>query len=257
MKVAVAAARADSSETAGILSTQLGFPLIELPPAHSLSDFTVYDYLLVLQDSKLFLRSTSSSGASDLCVDFADAKLSYRVKSSGKSQNIAKAIGIKGSQRPSVLDATAGLGKDAFLFASMGCEVLLLERSPIVHALLANGLDQREGYSADICAVLDRMQLQCAEFLEFEPDSREIDVIYLDPMFPERRKSAKVKKEMAALQRLLGHQSDGADLLEHGLSLAKKRVVVKRAKLSPILGERKPDIQFGGKSSRFDVYLIN
>ena len=80
------------------------------------------------------------------------------------------------------------------------------------------------------------MDLARGEFLEFEPESPQFDVVYLDPMFPARRKSAKVKKDMAALQELLGHQSDGSELLQHAKSLATKRVVVKRAKTSPHLG---------------------
>jgi 16S rRNA (guanine1516-N2)-methyltransferase len=154
------------------------------------------------------------------------------------------------------LDATAGLGKDAFLIASLGCEVSLLERSAVVHALLADGLARTGYYGEEIGAILGRMKLHFGDLLEFVADSQQFDVVYLDPMFPERRKSAKVKKDMAALQQLLGHQADGAELLDCAKLLAKKRVVVKRAKLSPHLGSGKPDIEFKGSSSRYDVYII-
>ena len=100
------------------------------------------------------------------------------------------------------------------------------------------------------------MNLHFGDLMEFVADSKQFDVVYLDPMFPERRKSAKVKKDMAALQQLLGHQTDGAELLDYAKLLAKKRVVVKRAKLSPHLGPGKPDIVLKGSSSRYDVYLI-
>jgi 16S rRNA (guanine1516-N2)-methyltransferase len=167
-----------------------------------------------------------------------------------------KAIGAKGALRPTVLDGTAGLGKDAFLLASLGCEVLLLERSKIVHALLQDGLSRARNSNVELAAITGRMELLYTDFMKFTASEREFDVVYLDPMFPERKKSAKVKKDMALLQQLLGHESDNAKLLEHARKLAKKRVVVKRAKLSPHISSEKPDIEFKGSSSRFDVYLM-
>ncbi len=126
----------------------------------------------------------------------------------------------------------------------------------MIHALLADGLARTGYYGEEIGAILGRMKLHFGDLLEFVADSQQFDVVYLDPMFPERRKSAKVKKDMAALQQLLGHQADGAELLDCSKLLAKKRVVVKRAKLSPHLGSGKPDIEFKGSSSRYDVYII-
>lgn len=239
------------------LSADLDLPTLELPSSYSPRDVSDFDYLLAYRDSRLMLQATGDAQASKLCVDFSDAKLNYRANSSIRNQNIAKALGLKGGLRPVVLDATAGLGKDAFLMASLGCEVSLLERSALVHALLADGLTRADYYGEEIAAILERMNLHFGDLLEFVADSTQFDVVYLDPMFPERRKSAKVKKDMALLQQLLGHQTDGAQLLDCAKRLAKKRVVVKRAKLSPHLGPDKPDIEFKGSSSRYDVYLIN
>lgn len=255
MKVAVARTGSGSAQRELELSRDLGVPLIELPAPDTARGASDFDYLLVYQDLRLLLQSTKDDQMGELCVDFSDAKLNYRANSSIRNQNIAKALGLKGGQRPTVLDATAGLGKDAFLIASLGCEVSLLERSDLVHALLADGLTRSGYYGAEISAVLGRMNLHFGDLLEFEAGSEKFDVVYLDPMFPERRKSAKVKKDMALLQRLLGHQTDGAELLNAAKLLAKKRVVVKRAKLSPYLGPGKPDIEFKGSSSRYDVYL--
>ncbi|MDA0279176.1 MAG: class I SAM-dependent methyltransferase [Proteobacteria bacterium] len=256
MKVAVVISGSDSAEKEIKLATDLDLPSIELPSSYSPREVTNFDYLLAYNDSKLVLQTTGVANAGELCVDFSDAKLNYRVNSSIRSQNIAKALGIKGSLRPAVLDATAGLGKDAFLMASLGCEVSLLERSAVVHALLADGLARTGYYGEEIDTILRRMKLYFGDLLVFAADSKQFDVVYLDPMFPRRRKSAKVKKDMAALQQLLGHQTDGAELLDCAKLLAKKRVVVKRAKLSPHLGSDKPDIEFKGSSSRYDVYLI-
>lgn len=256
MKVAVVRIGSAVTEQEIRLSTELDLPIVELTSSYSPSEVSDFDYLLAFRDAKLHLLSVSDTKAGELCVDFADTKLNHRANSAIRSQNIAKALGIKGVYRPVVLDATAGLGKDAFLMASLGCKVSLLERSALIHALLADGLNRTGYYGEEIAAILQRMDLHFGDLLEFVADSQQFDVVYLDPMFPERRKSAKVKKEMALLQQLLGHQSDGAELLESAKLLAKKRVVVKRAKLSPQLGSGKPDIQFKGSSSRYDVYLI-
>jgi 16S rRNA (guanine1516-N2)-methyltransferase len=257
VKVAVVRTGSDSAEREIKLSADLDLPTLELPSSYSPRDVSDFDYLLAYRDSRLILQSTGDAQTGELCVDFSDAKLNYRANSSIRNQNIAKALGLKGGQRPVVLDATAGLGKDAFLMASLGCQVSLLERSALVHALLADGLTRSGYYGEEIAAILGRMNLHFGDLLAFVTDPKQFDVVYLDPMFPERRKSAKVKKDMALLQQLLGHQSDGAELLDSAKRLAKKRVVVKRAKLSPHLGSGKPDIEFKGSSSRYDVYLIN
>lgn len=256
MKVAVARTAADSSERATELAAELELPIIEFSATDSPAEVSELDFLLAYRDSRLVLQSLREGQSGELCVDFNDAKLSYRAKSSIRNQNIAKALGIKGGKRPSVLDATAGLGKDAFLMASLGCEVSMLERSVLVHALLADGLNRVSYYGEETAAILQRMELRFGDLLEFEEAARRFDVVYLDPMFPERRKSAKVKKDMALLQQLLGYQTDGAPLLDAARRIARKRVVVKRAKLSPHLGAGKPDIEFKGSSSRYDVYLI-
>ncbi len=255
MKIAVAQTECDQTHRASLLADSLGLPLIEFPQTSGDYSELEYDYFLAYQDSTLGLHSMDSQQAAVLSVDFSDPKLNYRVKSSIKSQNIVKAIGIKGPLIPTVLDGTAGLGKDAFLLASLGCKVTLLERSPIVHALLQDGLARINQYDESTAAVLSSMQLHYGEFTKFGFEAQQFDVVYLDPMFPERRKSAKVKKDMALLQQLLGHQTDDEDLLLHAQKLARRRVVVKRAKLSPPLSSQKPDIRFKGNSSRYDVYL--
>ena len=251
MIVAVARAGLNLAEREIKLSTDLDLPTIELPSSYSPREVSDFDYLLVYRDSRLLLQGTGDTAIGELCVDFSDAKLNRRANSSIRNQNIAKALGLKGGLRPAVLDATAGLGKDAFLMASLGCEVSLLERSVLVHALLRDGLGRAGYYGEEIAAIVLRMKLHFGDLLEFETNSKQFD-----PMFPARRKSAKVKKDMALLQQLLGHQTDGAELLDCAKLLAKKRVVVKRAKLSPPLGPGKPDIEFKGSSSRYDVYLI-
>lgn len=215
---------------------------------------------LVSVEEKLSLKRVGAADSSAVAVDFTAPALNYRVSSAVRQQGLSKAVGVKGSFRPSVLDATAGFGKDAYLLASQGCDVTMLERDPLVFALLKDGL--MRGLASQQSAVVDacrRLALINRDFVELNSDTfsgvGSVDVVYLDPMFPESKKSARVKKDMFALQELLGAANDAEALWSHACAIACRRVVVKRSKSSPTLGNRAPDIQYKGTSSRFDVYL--
>jgi 16S rRNA (guanine1516-N2)-methyltransferase len=88
------------------------------------------------------------------------------------------------------------------------------------------------------------------------PEAERPDIIYLDPMFPSRDKSASVKKEMVILQNLLEKDLDAATLFTAALACSRRRVVVKRPRLAPALSLQKPNYTLQGKSSRFDIYLV-
>lgn len=204
-------------------------------------------------------------------VDFCSGKTEHRRRFGGGSgQLIAKAVGVKSGWRPRVLDATAGLGGDSFVLATLGCPVLMLERSPVVQQLLSEGLQRAHEYCRTIVEPEDRFELAevlghmellfddsvsyLAALAQVSDDKRP-DVVYLDPMFPERKKAAEVKKEMQAFHSIVGADTDSAQLLDLGLGACQKRVVVKRPKKSDFLDDREPDYQVDGKSSRYDVYL--
>ena len=214
---------------------------------------------LVQQNSHLALRQLDEPKVGAVKVDFASDALTFRrLHGGGKKEAIARAIGLKGQDSLNVLDATAGLGRDAFVLASLGCKVDMIERSPVVAALLQDGLE-RAACDGDLSVWLpDKMKLfhgvateLLADWLHGKPD-----VVYLDPMFPHRKKNAAVKKEMRIFQQLLGPDQDADLLLEPALALAKKRVVVKRPSGAPFLAGKKPQIEMLGKANRFDVYLI-
>ena len=152
---------------------------------------------------------------------------------------------------------TAGLGRDAFVLASLGCAVTLVERSPVVHALLHDGLERaRCCDDAAVREIVSRMRLVHADSREWLAlQGRAFDVIYLDPMFPERRKSALVRKEMRIFQELVGEDQDAAALLEPTRAHCRSRVVVKRPSRAPFLGGCSPSWSVNGKSTRFDIYL--
>ena len=239
-----------------ILATQLSVPL--LPPALAPQDFC--QFLLFYQDARLCLRSTAEGASGAVCVDFDNNSLQYRQRHPAQPEALLKASAIKHGHLTRIFDATAGFGLDAYLFASAGCEVTLCERSLILHAMLTDGI-RRATLSLDerVRQTVARMHLLTGDSLTVmqQPWQERPEVIYLDPMFPERKKkSAKVKKNMALLQLLLHGEEDVPGLLEQALTLAVKRVVVKRPRHAPFLDGRAPGFTLEGKSSRFDVYPI-
>ncbi len=228
-------------------------------------DSTEYSYpsennkhILVLTDNGLELRLTGPKAHGPVLVDFTRGSVRYRREyGGGRKQPLAKAIGLKHGFCPNVLDATAGLGKDAFVLASLGCTVQLVERSPVLAALLQDGLNRAANH-ANTESLIRRMTLVLEDSIDLvhriETEKRP-DVIYLDPMYPTRTKSALVKKEMRMLRAVVGEDMDAPLLLKAAIQKAQKRVVVKRPSRAPVISGNKPSMGIKGKKSRFDVYL--
>ena len=213
-------------------------------------------FQLININDRLSLQLSDDDAPGPVYVDFVHGAVGHRRQfGGGKNQLIAKAIGIKSlKDNLKVLDLTAGLGRDAFLFATLGCDVLMCERSPIIYQLLQDGLRRAEKESWFQTLKLKLIHANAIDYLK-EPHDFVPDVIYIDPMFPEKTKSALVKKEMRVLREVVGDDVDAAALLPLALSVARKRVVVKRGRLAPSLTDQNPSVIFDGKSSRFDVYL--
>lgn len=190
-------------------------------------------------------------------VDFVGGKAGHRRKfGGGKGQDIAKAVGLNKGGTPSVLDATGGLGRDAFVLASLGCQVNMIERSPVIATLLEDGL-RRALRDMDVSPIAERMSLLKGNAIDLMGSSEnKYDVVYLDPMFPHREKSALVKKEMRLFQDLLGDDPDADQLLRPALDIARYRVVVKRPRLAPDLNGQAPTYRLEGKSCRYDIYVL-
>jgi 16S rRNA (guanine1516-N2)-methyltransferase len=191
-------------------------------------------------------------------IDFLSGKVAYRAKhATRRNELLARALNISPREQPLIVDATAGLGRDSFILASLGYDVIMIERSPILHQLLTDAMERAKTDPAT-AAIIARMTLihaDAKEWLVAKNYSRSPDIIYLDPMFPERKKSASVKKEMLTLQELLGKDTDCAMLFEAAMDCAKRRVVVKRPRLAENITARAPDYTLKGNSSRFDIYL--
>ncbi|MGU5716343.1 class I SAM-dependent methyltransferase [Aeromonas taiwanensis] len=215
-------------------------------------------FALVLTESRLELRKLDEPKLGAVYVDFVEGAVAHRRKfGGGRGQSIAKAVGLKSGAMPTVVDATAGLGRDAFVLASLGCKVTLIERSPVVAALLQDGLS-RAALDPEIGPwVRERMQLRQGPAVEtLLALAERPEVIYLDPMFPHKQKSALVKKEMRVFQSLVGADLDADALLPAALRMADKRVVVKRPDYAGWLNEHKPSMAIETKSNRFDVYVM-
>lgn len=212
---------------------------------------------LVLTDKQLELRKLDEPKLGAISVNFVDGRMAHRRKfGGGRGEAIAKAVGIKADHLPTVIDATAGLGRDAFVLASVGCKVLLVERNPIVAALLEDGLARAYADTEIGAFMQERMILATVHNISLlEPEKEYADVVYLDPMYPHKPKSALVKKEMRVFQHLVGADLDSDEFFLPAKALARKRVVVKRPDYAPFLAEQKPDFSQMTKNHRFDVYL--
>ncbi len=212
---------------------------------------------LVLTAERLELRKLDEPKLGAIYVDFVGGTMAHRRRfGGGRGEAVAKAVGVKGSYLPNVVDATAGLGRDAFVLASLGCHVRMLERNPVVAALLDDGL-QRGYRDVEIGGWLqERLTLLHASSLTALADLQpKPEVVYLDPMFPHRQKSALVKKEMRVFQSLVGADDDADGLLAPARALATKRVVVKRPDYAPVLAGIAPQAAIETKSHRFDLYI--
>lgn len=215
-------------------------------------------YALQLGEAGLQLVELGPQAPGPVRVDFVEGAVAHRRQfGGGAGQMIAKAVGIAQGIRPRVLDATAGLGRDAFVLASLGCQVGLIERQPLIGALLEDGL-QRAAADAEVASIVARMRLLQGNAIELMSAWQDgvPQVIYLDPMFPHRDKSALVKKEMRLFRPFVGDDLDAPALLEAALKLASHRVVVKRPRKAPVIEGTKPGYALEGKSSRYDIYPL-
>ena len=185
-----------------------------------------------------------------LIINFLDEKLQYRSSHGALGEMVAKACSAK--LKPTVLDLTAGLGRDSYLLASLGCKVKMVERNPIMFALLNDALKRLKSTSAELD--LELIFADSKTLLASTDENIKADVVYVDPMHPHRTKSALVKKEMRILREVVGEDLDKNDLLKVALRLANKRVVVKWPLKAKLDLDIKPSGSFKGKSTRFDIY---
>jgi len=235
--------------------TAAGLPIV--------SESGTNDWIVMEDQQELFLKRPDGVRQS---VNFTKGKSRHRLNEGDAGAGpLRKALGISQFKKrhqklPDIVDATGGWGQDAWVFASMGCQVSILEKHPVVHLLLANGLATAaiDGETADIAGRITLFQQDSAERLNTHP----ADVVYLDPMYPHRsRKKADSKKGMQFLQALLGATSDteSTALFDAALQTNAERIVVKRPKGAEALST---SVDFNGQTysidspnTRYDIYL--
>ena len=257
------------THAAETVAADLNLPLVRLDKdlTHASSTANSFDlsidYSLYFSTQGLMLISNLQDGGATVRCDFVSGANRHRVNfGGGNGQTIAKAVGVSGKFQPRVLDMTAGWGRDAFLLASLGCHLTLLKRNPIVFKLLEDGLGRAKVAAENdskLSAIIGRMQLLKKDSLEYLDTLKETshpDIIYIDPMFPSRKKSAKVKKDMQALHTLVGVDKDSEKMISKALTKARYRVVVKRPVHAEFLANIKPNYSLEGKSTRFDIFAL-
>ncbi len=214
---------------------------------------------LIADGPSISIQQGGKKAPGPVFVDFVSGASAHRRKyGGGKGQSIAKAVGISSAYKPSILDATAGLGRDAFVLATLGCDVTLIERHPVVYLLLKSGLQCAQG-EAEIADIMTRMRLMQGNSIDLlsrwdSMGQPQPDIVYLDPMFPHSTASAEAKKEMKLFRSLVGADLDEDQLWEQANSIARCRIVVKRPAKAPPLAGKAPSYVLAGKANRFDVY---
>ena len=164
---------------------------------------------------------------------------------------------MKSNKNRNIVDATAGLGYDAFILASLGAKVTLIERSKKMYEILQNGINEATSFGGEIERIINRMDLLFG-------DSKDIlaklspEVVMIDTMYKDRKKTALVKNNMRLVREIVGPDSDYVELLKVALNCAKNRVVMKQPRYAdPIKEIRKCSHQILGKTIRYDIFMTN
>lgn len=186
-----------------------------------------------------------------LHVNFDCPSLLFRIKRARhQGDPLLKALALKPNQYRKIVDATAGLGQDSFLLAALGHTVTLIERDERIYYLLQDGLKRAQHHEA----VISRMSLHLGQAEDLLDTLKPVSHIYLDPMFPAKKKSALSNQSMEILKQLLD-LDDQPNLLLKAKTIASERIVVKRPKHAPFLGNMTPSFSHQYRSCRFDIYL--
>ena len=184
-----------------------------------------------------------------LKCSFIEGPILHRLKyGRGRGQNLAKAVGMKFNKNRNIIDATAGLGYDSFILASIGAKVTLIERSQKMYELLQNGIDEGMSFGGEIEKIINRMELVFGDSKDILPKLTP-EVIMIDTMYKDRKKTALVKNNMRLVREIVGPDSDYVELLKVALNSAKNRVVLKQPRYAePIKEIRKCSHQILGKT---------
>lgn len=235
------------------IATQLALPLVKEFPQDGDAD----QLILAVTDDRIEVRETAAKRPISVSADFLAATYERRLNSKSKRREpLLRAIDPH-QTKPYVIDATAGWGHDAMVMAAHGCRLLAIERSPVMAILVRDGIRRAlEKRDRKLFEIIEQIEWRCDDslmVLKSLAEKQRPDVVYIDPMFPDRRRQVAVKKELHIARLLVGDDSDAGDLLLVARQAAQSRVVVKRhRRAAPIA----PDVHhhYLSKLARFDVY---
>ncbi len=212
------------------------------------------EVLLQIDDTQLTLSGDINGQKCNFSHSFTTPILHKRA--SQKKQSLIKACSNKQKTIRSVIDLTAGWGKDGFILAAQGLQVTMIEQNTLIFNCLNYLLNiARKESNEDLFNRLTIHNQNGVDYLLTKTDTA-ADCLYIDPMFSPHKSSARPAKDLQILQLLTANQSID-ELFTLAIKNAGKRVVVKRSLHAPTLNEIKPDIVYRGKTVRFDVYLKN
>lgn len=245
-KPVVAVSTEEEPVRAAAMALRYGLPLLD-----DLGEATL---VLSYRAGRLELRPHGRGSFGTIVVDFSRGRSGFRQRQGG-SGLLQRALG---RPRPlTVVDATAGLGEDGLQMAASGCSVVMIERHPVVAALLADGIER--GRNEPVCAEsvsrLELVEADAVEWLAGRPLGDRPEVIHLDPMYPAMERGAPPRKEMQLFRDLVGAEGEGRGLLALARSVATRRVVVKRSRRAAPLDQLTPAFTLEGRTIRYDIYL--
>jgi 16S rRNA (guanine1516-N2)-methyltransferase len=166
--------------------------------------------------------------------------------------SLARALGVSARAPLPVVDATAGLGRDGFLLAALGCAVVMIERAPGIAAALREALATAEGAHAEAAARVTVLEGDARTVLPTLAPER----VLVDPMHPPRGNTALVKLRMRRLRAVVGDDGDRDELIAAALASATRRVVLKwprPARLPDFLPV--PTFEIAGRTTTFHVFV--
>lgn len=182
-------------------------------------------------------------------------KMLPRITEGRLSHEMLVKIAKTEKENPTAIDATAGMGEDSFLLAAAGYKVTMFERNPVVAALLKDALRRAKKHPI-LKQAAERIKVIEGDSTELMPLQNKVDLIYLDPMFPERKKSGLVNKKLQLIQQLEQPCSAEEELLNAAFLSCPEKIVIKRPLKGGDLAGRKPQYSIKGKAIRYDCFTV-
>ncbi|MEE3492564.1 class I SAM-dependent methyltransferase [Ruminococcus sp.] len=228
-------------DAADMLSRQLGVPL-----ADSMGEALT----LVFDGSGLSLVGSGMRYQGDF------SRMLSRVTKGRLHHEMLVKLAKTKTEHPVAVDAAAGMGEDSFLLAAAGYEVYLFERDRVIAALLGDALRRAEK-DEQLRGIVGRMHLKEGDSIELMPQIGIVpEIVYLDPMFPPRKKSGLIHKKLQLIQKLEQPCADERELFDAAAALHPKKIIIKRPLNGAPLADRKPSYTVKGKAIRYDVVVI-